>query len=86
MVAGQFEQVHARIWRVPSDFKSSGVTTATNVYVVRGAITALVDTGVFGTPTNDVAPALTSLGLALGDVDLVVNTHGTLTIWEATLR
>jgi glyoxylase-like metal-dependent hydrolase (beta-lactamase superfamily II) len=76
MAAGAFEQVHERIWRVPSDFGSSGVTTATNVYVVRGAITAIVDTGVFGTPTNDVAPALASLGLSLGDVDLVVNTHG----------
>ena len=76
MAAGQFEQVHDRIWRVPSDFRSSGVATATNVYIVRGAITALVDTGVFGTPTNDVAPVLASLGLALGDVDLVVNTHG----------
>jgi glyoxylase-like metal-dependent hydrolase (beta-lactamase superfamily II) len=76
MAAGQLEQVHDRIWRVPSDFSSSGVATATNVYVVRGAITALVDTGVFGSPTNDVAPALASLGLSLGDVDLVVNTHG----------
>jgi len=76
MTAGQFEQLHERIWRVPSDFRSSGVATATNVYVVRGAITALVDTGVFGTPTNDVRPALASLGLSLGDVDLVVNTHG----------
>jgi glyoxylase-like metal-dependent hydrolase (beta-lactamase superfamily II) len=76
MATGQFEQVHERVWRVPSDFQSSGVTTATNVYIVRGAITALVDTGVLGTPTNDVAPALASLGLSLSDVDLVVNTHG----------
>jgi glyoxylase-like metal-dependent hydrolase (beta-lactamase superfamily II) len=76
MAGGAFEQVHERIWRVPSDFGSSGVTTATNVYIVRGAITALVDTGVLGTPSNDVAPVLASLGLSLGDVDLVVNTHG----------
>jgi glyoxylase-like metal-dependent hydrolase (beta-lactamase superfamily II) len=76
MAAGRFEQVHERIWRVPSDFSSSGVSTATNVYIVRGEVTALVDTGVFGTPTNDVTPALASLGLSLGDVDLVVNTHG----------
>ena len=76
MAAGQLEQVHDRIWRVPSDFTSSGVATTTNVYVVRGAITALVDTGVLGTPTNDVTPALASLGLSLSDVDLVVNTHG----------
>lgn len=73
MAGGQFEQVHERIWRVPSPYEGGGLT---NVYVVRGAITALVDTGVVGTPTNDVAPALAALGLALGDVDLVVNTHG----------
>jgi glyoxylase-like metal-dependent hydrolase (beta-lactamase superfamily II) len=58
---------------VPSEFEGG---TVTQVYIVRGAITALVDTGVFGTPTNDVAPALASLGLSLSDVDLVVNTHG----------
>lgn len=73
MSAGQFEQVHDRIWRVPSLFEGG---TITNVYVVRGAITAVVDTGVLGTPTNDVTPALATLGLTLGDVDLVVNTHG----------
>jgi glyoxylase-like metal-dependent hydrolase (beta-lactamase superfamily II) len=73
MAGDRFEQVHDRIWRVPSEFEGG---TVTQVYIVRGAITALVDTGVFGTPTNDVAPVLASLGLSLGDVDLVVNTHG----------
>jgi glyoxylase-like metal-dependent hydrolase (beta-lactamase superfamily II) len=68
-----FEQVHDRIWRVPSPFEGG---TVTNVYIVRGSITALIDTGVLGTPTNDVAPALATLGLGLSDVDLVVNTHG----------
>jgi glyoxylase-like metal-dependent hydrolase (beta-lactamase superfamily II) len=43
---------------------------------VRGAVAALVDTGVFGTPTTDVAPALASLGLSLSAIDMVVNTHG----------
>lgn len=73
MAGDQFEQVHERVWRVPSEFEGG---TVTQVYIVRGAITALVDTGVFGTPTNDVTPALASLGLSLSDVDLVVNTHG----------
>lgn len=73
MAKHPFEQVHDRVWRVPSEFEGG---TVTNVYIVRGAKTALVDTGVFGTPTNDVTPALASLGLSLGDVDLVVNTHG----------
>jgi glyoxylase-like metal-dependent hydrolase (beta-lactamase superfamily II) len=73
MAGDRFEQIHERVWRVPSEFEGG---TVTQVYIVRGAITALVDTGVFGTPTNDVAPALASLGLSLSDVDLVVNTHG----------
>jgi len=69
-----FEQVHDRIYRVPSLFEGG---TITNVYVVRGGSqTAVIDTGVLGTPTNDVAPALASIGLSLNDVDLVVNTHG----------
>ena len=73
MAKHPFEQVHDRVWRVPSEFEGG---TVTNVYIVRGGVTALVDTGVFGTPTNDVTPALASLGLSLSDVDLVVNTHG----------
>jgi glyoxylase-like metal-dependent hydrolase (beta-lactamase superfamily II) len=73
MAKHPFEQVHERVWRVPSEFEGG---TVTNVYIVRGAKTALVDTGVLGTPTNDVTPALASLGLSLSDVDLVVNTHG----------
>jgi len=73
MAGDKFEQVHERVWRVPSEFEGG---TVTQVYIVRGAITALVDTGVFGTPTNDVTPVLASLGLSLSDVDLVVNTHG----------
>lgn len=73
MSRGQFEQVHERIWRVPSPYEGGGVT---NVYIVRGAKTALVDTGVVGTPTHDVTPALAALGLSLSDVDLVANTHG----------
>ena len=69
----RFEQVHERVYRVPSVFGGGNVT---NVYIVRGAQTAIIDTGVLGTPTRDVTPALASLGLALGDVDLVINTHG----------
>jgi len=73
MSGAQFEQVHDRVYRVPSVFGGGNVT---NVYIVRGAQTAVIDTGVLGTPTRDVTPALASLGLTLGDVDLVINTHG----------
>lgn len=73
MAGDQFEQVHERVWRVPAPYESG---TYTCIYIVRGAITALIDTGVIGSPTNDVWPALATLGLSLSDVDLVVNTHG----------
>jgi glyoxylase-like metal-dependent hydrolase (beta-lactamase superfamily II) len=73
MAGDQFEQVHERVWRVAAPYESG---TYTCIYIVRGAITALIDTGVIGSPTNDVRPALASLGLDLNDVDLVVNTHG----------
>jgi glyoxylase-like metal-dependent hydrolase (beta-lactamase superfamily II) len=68
------EQVHERIWRVPSEHVPGRFT---NVYIVRGGTrTAMIDTGVLGTPTRDVTPVLDGLGLALSDIDQVVNTHG----------
>ncbi|MDP8921933.1 MAG: MBL fold metallo-hydrolase [Chloroflexota bacterium] len=73
MAEPQFEQVHDRIYRLGSPFAGGGLT---NVYVVRGERTAVVDSGVLGTPTNHLAPALQSIGLSLTDVDLVLNTHG----------
>lgn len=68
------ERVHERIWRVPSEHMPGRFT---NVYIVRGGTrTAMIDTGVLGTPTRDVTPVLGQLGLALGDIDQVINTHG----------
>ena len=67
------EQVHDRIWRIPSEFQPGRFT---NVYIVRGTQTALIDTGVMGTPCRDVVPVLAELGLALSDIDQVINTHG----------
>ena len=68
-----FEQVHDRIYRLPCPFEGGGVV---NLYLLRGAQTAIVDTGVLGTPTNDLTPALAGLGLSLSDVQWVINTHG----------
>jgi glyoxylase-like metal-dependent hydrolase (beta-lactamase superfamily II) len=69
----RFEQVHDRVWRVPTLYLPG---TQTNIYIVRGVMTAVIDTGVIGSPTHDVVPALASLGLSISDVDLVLNTHG----------
>jgi glyoxylase-like metal-dependent hydrolase (beta-lactamase superfamily II) len=69
----QFERLHERVWRLPAPFRDGAIV---NLYLVRGEKTALVDSGVLGTPTTCVAPALEMLGLTLGDVDFLLNTHG----------
>ena len=68
-----FERVHDRVHRLLTPFEGGGLV---NLYLVRGEKTAVVDSGVLGTPTTYLAPALESLGLRLGDVDFVLNTHG----------
>ena len=73
MTATKFDRVHDRVYRLPAPFEGGGLV---NLYLVRGARRAVVDSGVFGTPTNYLAPALQAVGLGLGDVDFVLNTHG----------
>jgi glyoxylase-like metal-dependent hydrolase (beta-lactamase superfamily II) len=73
MSANGFDRVHDRIYRLPTPFEGGGLT---NMYLVRGSKTALIDTAVLGGPTEYLAPAMASIGLALGDVDYVLNTHG----------
>lgn len=73
MTATSFERVHDRIYRLPVPFEGGGLT---NMYLVRGAKTAVIDTAVRGAPTNNLAPALAAVGLSLSDVDYVLNTHG----------
>jgi glyoxylase-like metal-dependent hydrolase (beta-lactamase superfamily II) len=65
--------VHRSIFRISVPFGSEGVV---QLYLVRGAKAALVDTGVSTAPLAYLAPALRGAGLDLADVDLVVNTHG----------
>jgi glyoxylase-like metal-dependent hydrolase (beta-lactamase superfamily II) len=48
----------------------------TELYLLQGDTLAIVDTGVYDTPTEYLAPALETYGLTLGDVDLILNTHG----------
>jgi glyoxylase-like metal-dependent hydrolase (beta-lactamase superfamily II) len=48
----------------------------TELYLLQGDTLAIVDTGVYDTPTEYIAPALETYGLTLGDVDLILNTHG----------
>lgn len=73
MTASSFERVHDRVYRLAAPFEGGGLT---NMYLVRGSKTALIDTAVLGAPTSFLAPALESIGLGLGSVDYVLNTHG----------
>jgi glyoxylase-like metal-dependent hydrolase (beta-lactamase superfamily II) len=73
MTATSFERVHERIYRLAAPFEGGGLT---NMYLVRGSKTALIDTAVLGAPTEYLAPAMKEIGLDLGDVDYVLNTHG----------
>src|SRR3954453_21401823 len=73
MTATSFERVHERVYRLSAPFEGGGLT---NMYLVRGAKTALIDTAVLGAPTDYLAPALAEIGLGLGEVDYVLNTHG----------
>jgi glyoxylase-like metal-dependent hydrolase (beta-lactamase superfamily II) len=73
MAAIGFDRVHDRIYRLAAPFEGGGLT---NMYLVRGAKTALIDTAVLGAPTELLVPALESIGLTLGSVDYVLNTHG----------
>jgi glyoxylase-like metal-dependent hydrolase (beta-lactamase superfamily II) len=73
MTATSFDRVHDRIYRLAAPFEGGGLT---NMYLVRGSKTALIDTAVLGAPTEFLAPAMKEIGLNLGDVDYVLNTHG----------
>jgi glyoxylase-like metal-dependent hydrolase (beta-lactamase superfamily II) len=73
MTATTFDRVHDRIYRLAVPFAGGGLT---NMYLVRGSQTAIIDTAVLGGPTEYLAPALAEIGLSLGDVDWVLNTHG----------
>jgi glyoxylase-like metal-dependent hydrolase (beta-lactamase superfamily II) len=67
------EQVHERVWRVEAPFEGGGWT---NMFIIRGAVTAVVDSAVSGAVTNVLVPALGTLRLGLSDVKFVLGTHG----------
>ena len=73
MTASTFDRVHDRVYRLAVPFEGGGLT---NMYLVRGSKTAVIDTAVKGGPTEYFAPALEAVGLKLSDVDMVLNTHG----------
>ncbi len=48
----------------------------TELYLLEGDTLAIVDTGVHGTPSQYIGPALESYGYSLSDVKLILSTHG----------
>jgi len=45
------------------------------LYILRGDMIVLIDTGIVPSPERDILPVLKSLGLTLSDVDLILDTH-----------
>ena len=48
----------------------------TDLYLLEGDALAIVDTGVYDTPSKYIAPALEPYGLKLSDIDIILSTHG----------
>ncbi|MDO8670598.1 MAG: MBL fold metallo-hydrolase [Dehalococcoidia bacterium] len=55
---------------------SWGLDNHTKLYFLEGERKAIIDTGVDTSPEQDIAPYLSYYGYRLGDIDLILNTHG----------
>jgi glyoxylase-like metal-dependent hydrolase (beta-lactamase superfamily II) len=64
---------HPRITQIGCYWGQGGHT---ELYLLEGETLALIDTGVSDTPERYIAPALASIGRSLGDIGLILNTHG----------
>ena len=67
-----FTQVNQSLYNIRAPFHGGG-----NVFLnlLKGDRIAVVDTGVEHTPCEVLQPALAEMGLALSDIDLILNTH-----------
>lgn len=70
-----FAQVNRAIYSIMAPFHGGGNVF---LYLLKGDRIAVVDTGVEHTPSDVLQPALAEMGLALSDVDLILNTHAHL--------
>lgn len=70
-----FIQLNESLYTVMAPFHGGG-----NVFLdlIKGDRIALVDTGVEHTPSEVLQPALAEMGLALSDIDVILNTHAHL--------
>jgi len=70
-----FKPIHKSVYSIVAAWEGGGRVF---LYLLKGDRIALVDTGVTHTPSEVLQPALAELGLALSDVDVILNTHGHL--------
>ncbi len=68
-------QIHPAVYRIETPFGDGGTVF---LYLLKGDSLALVDTGASDSPRRVLQPALAEIGIALSDVDLILNTHAHL--------
>src|SRR5579864_9055500 len=71
-IVASMPHVSDRVFRIQAPFDGNAV----NLYLVRGAKLALIDSGASDSPQAAVEPALRELGLSWSDLDFLLNTHG----------
>jgi glyoxylase-like metal-dependent hydrolase (beta-lactamase superfamily II) len=70
-----FTRVNQSLFTVMAPFHGGGNVF---LYLLKGDRIAVVDTGVEHTPSEVLQPALAGMGLALSDIDVILNTHAHL--------
>jgi len=68
-------QVHPSVYRIATPYEGNGVVF---LYLLKGDQVALIDTGSASSPFAVLPSALAEIGMALSDVDVILNTHGHL--------
>ena len=53
-----------------------GAEGHTELYLLEGERLAIIDTGVLDSPKGYIEPALAGMGRSLGDIEVIINTHG----------
>jgi glyoxylase-like metal-dependent hydrolase (beta-lactamase superfamily II) len=66
-------RIHPQVIQIGCYWGNDGHT---ELYLVEGDTLAIVDTGVNDTPSKYIAPALEAHGRTLGDIQIILNTHG----------
>lgn len=64
---------HPRITQIGCYWGGGGHT---ELYLVEGDRLAIIDTGVSETPDEYIRPALAAIGRDLGEIEVIINTHG----------